>query len=381
LLSVDLGPLQTFPSDDILLPLLASNVFPNPIRRFDSMRPFTHACATAIVAVAPVFYSPLQAQDWLREAIAPEDRMHDFGTVARAANTEHRFVIKNNSNSDLHLRSVRASCGCTTPIIETEWIKPGQTGSVLARFNTGTFTGRKSATLTVSIDKPFYTELQLNVKGYIRSDIVLNPGEISFGEVPVGEPQSREVTLDYAGRSDWQVVGIDNPTDFLQVDFQETSRSAGRVSYKITAALSPDAPVGNLQNQILLRTNDRNLTTVPVRLLATVQPPIQISPQAVALGTLPPGEPVSQRLVIKGKREFRILEITSEHAEIRFDPIESAKPAHVVNVGIVPRPQAKDGTVKSEILVKTDLTDQPLRIPLTFSQLSQAAVSSVVQID
>jgi hypothetical protein len=86
-------------------------------------------------------------------------------------------------------------------------------------------------------------------------------------------------------------------------------------------------------------------------------------------------------LVIKGKHEFRILEITSEHAEIRFDPIEAAKPAHVVNVGIVPRPQPRDGAVKGEILVRTDLTDEPLRIPLTFSQLSQAAVSSVVQVD
>jgi hypothetical protein len=345
------------------------------------MRPFAHACAAALVAVASVFHSSLQAQDWLREAIAPEDRVHDFGTVARAANTEHRFLIKNNSNSDLHLRSVRASCGCTTPIIETEWIKPGQVGSVLARFNTGTFTGRKSATLTVSIDKPFYTELQLNVKGYIRSDVVLNPGEISFGEVPVGEPQSREVTLDYAGRSDWQLVGVDSQAEFLNVGFEETSRGAGRVSYKISASITSDAPIGALHNQVLLRTNDRNLSTVPIRILATIQPPIQISPQAVALGAVSPGEPVSQRLVIKGKREFRILEIATEHAEIRFEPMEAAKPAHVLNVSIVPKQQAKDGAVTSEILVKTDLTDDPIRIPFTFSQVTQAAVSSVVQVD
>ncbi|MEZ6078390.1 MAG: DUF1573 domain-containing protein [Pirellulaceae bacterium] len=73
---------------------------------------------------------------------SPEARMHDFGTVARAANTEHRFYVKNNHSSDMHISSIRASCGCTTPIVETEWIKPGETGSILARFNTGTFTGK-----------------------------------------------------------------------------------------------------------------------------------------------------------------------------------------------------------------------------------------------
>ncbi len=345
------------------------------------MRLFAYACATTLVALAPGWHCSIYAQDWLREAIPLESRMHDFGTVARAANTEHRFWIKNNSPNDLHLRSVRASCGCTTPIIETEWIKPGETGSILARFNTGTFTGSKSATLTVSIDKPTYTELQLNVKGYIRSDVVLNPGQLNFGEIPVGEPKLLEVTLDYAGRSDWQLMGIESPLGFVEAKFEEISRNGGRVSYKVSASVLADAPIGSIQNQILLKTNDRNLTTVPIRFMANVQPPIQISPQAFALGSVAPDEAVSQRLVIKGRSEFRILAISSEHAEIRFDASETPKPAHVLNIAIVPKAQPKDGIVNSEILINTDLMEDPIRLPLTFSQLSKSAVSSVVTAD
>ncbi len=345
------------------------------------MRPFAYACATAIVASAPLYHAPLQAQDWLRDAIPPEARMHDFGTVARAAKTEHRFVIKNNSPQAIHLRSVRASCGCTTPIIETETINPGAVGSVLARFNTGTFTGSKSATLTISIDKPHYTELQLNVKGYIRSDVVLNPGEISFGDIPVGEPKSMDVTLDYAGRSDWQLVGVESPLDYLQVGIEEISRGGGRVSYKVSSTLSADAPLGTLLNQVLLKTNDRNLTTVPIRVMANVQPPIQASPQAIALGTVAPEELISQRLVLKARSEFRIVEISSQHADIRFDASETAKPAHILNIAIVPKIQPMDGIVNSELLIKTDLLSEPVRIPMTFSQLSKSAVSSVVTAD
>ncbi len=343
------------------------------------MRPFAYACA--LIASAGSVHCSLYAQDWLREAIPPEMRMHDFGTVARAAKTEHRFWIKNNSQTDLHLRSVRASCGCTTPIIETEWIKPGQTGSILARFNTGTFTGSKSATLTVSIDKPYHTELQLNVKGYIRSDVVLNPGEINFGEIPVGEPKALDVTLDYAGRSDWKLVGVESRLPFVDVQYEEVSRNGGRVSYKISANLSADAPIGSLQNQVVLKTNDRNLTSVPVRMLANVQAPIQISPQSFALGSVAPDTPVPQRLVIKARSEFRVLEITSNHAEIRFDASENAKPAHLLNVVIVPKAQPNDGNVTSEILIKTDLMDEPIRVPLTFSQLSKSIDSSVVKAD
>ncbi len=338
-------------------------------------------CATVATVAIPVWSSQVQAQDWLRAAIPPESRMHDFGTVARAANTEHRFVIKNNHGSDMHISSIRTSCGCTTPIIETEWIKPGQAGSILARFNTGTFTGKKSATLTVSIDKPVFTELQLNVKGYIRSDVVLNPGELNFGEVPVGEPQHLEVTLDYAGRADWSLVGGESPLAYVDVQFQELSRSGGRVSYRVSAALSEQAPVGPLHAQVLLKTNDRNLTTVPIRLLASVQAPIQLSPQAFALGTVKPGEPLPQRLVIKARSEFRILEITSEQAEIRFEASEKAKQAYLLNLVIVPKAQATDGAVRAEILIKTDLMEEAIRLPLSFNQLTSDASTSVVKAD
>lgn len=345
------------------------------------MRSLAYACASVAVALVPLLPCTLHAQDWLREAIPSQSRFHDFGTVARAAKTEHRFLITNTTQHDMHLKSVRASCGCTTPIIETEWIKPGQTGSILARFNTGTFTGSKSATLTVSIDKPSYTELQLNVKGYIRSDVVFNPGEINFGETPVGEPQSLQVTLDYAGRGDWQLLAAESPLPFVNVSFDEVSRSAGRVQYALTATLAENAPVGSLQNQILLRTNDRNLTTVPLRLMANVQPPVQVSPQTIALGSVPPEEPIAQRLVLKGRSEFRIVSIDSPHAEIRFDPSPEAKLAHVLSMSIAPRLQPQDGMVNSEIRIATDLTDQPLRLPLTFSQLSNTAASSVVRAD
>lgn len=342
------------------------------------MRPFVSLFALAIV-VTLFGHCPIEAQDWLREAIAPEARLHDFGTVARAANTEHRFLIKNNHSSDLHIRSVRTSCGCTTPIIENEWIKPGETGAVLARFNTGTFTGRKAAAVTVTFDKPVYTELQLNVKGYIRSDVVLSPGEVNFGEVPVGEPKSVELTLDYAGRNDWALVGTESPLDFVDVKFDEVSRQSGRVSYKITAELTADAPLGTLHNQILLKTNDRNLTTVPVRFMAVVQPPIQISPQAIELGTVSSQQPLAQRLVVKSRNEFRILAVTSEQAEIQFEASETPKAAHLLSLMISPKRQPIDGAVVSEVVIKTDLMDEPIRIPLQFSQLTTDATTSVVK--
>lgn len=344
-------------------------------------------CALAWTAAMSVAAPQAAAQDWLRQAIPPEQRSHDFGTVARAAKTEHRFEITNVHDTDLHIRSVRASCGCTTPIVEDSWIRPGEKGTILARYNTGTFTGRRSATLTITIDKPYFTELQLNVRGYIRSDVVLHPGEINFGEVPVGSPHTMEIALDYAGRSDWQIVGVENPMNFLDVAVDEVSRESGRVKYKISARLKENAPAEFLQNQIVLKTNDRNLTTVPVMFVANVQAPIQVSPQALALGTVKPGEPIQKRVVVKGRSPFRILDIRSDTLDVRYEPLEEAKQAHLINLVVTPPAAHLEGDgaqeqQQAEITILTDLIEEPVRLMVSYDiaiQSGTALAPSVVQ--
>lgn len=319
----------------------------------------------------------------LNQVIPPEARAHDFGVVARAANTEHRFELSNPFNSNLHIRSVRASCGCTTPIVETETIPPGGKGSILARFNTGSFTGQRSASLTVTIDSPVFTELQLNVQGYIRSDIVFSPGEVSFGAVPQGEPQSRELVLNYAGRQDWAMTEISSPADFIKVTFAETERATNRVSYKLNVQLTEAAPAGFFQNQLIVKTNDRRLTSVPLKVSVTVEPALQAAPQMLALGNVKPGEPVTQKLVVKGREPFVIQDISCDHAEIRFEKDETAKRAFILNLVITPREQpeavdAANGDVVSAILIKTSLQDDPLKLPMNFKLERQAGAGGEI---
>ncbi|GAB5406101.1 MAG: DUF1573 domain-containing protein [Aureliella sp.] len=338
------------------------------------MRPIARCCAASTLAFATLC-APIaaQAQNWLREAIPSEQRTHDFGNVARAAKTEHRFEIKNPHNTEMHIRSVRASCGCTTPIIETKTIPPGGTGTILARFNTGTFKGHKSATLTVSIDRPFFTELQLRVKGYIRSDIVIAPGEANFGDVTLGEGKELDLNLEYAGRSDWKIQRVESPRDFVDVQFEEVSRGGGRVKYIIHAKVADGAPMGRIQDQLILHTNDRNITSVPLRLLANVQPMVQTSPSQLAL-ELDSAESFTQRLVIKAPEAFKILDISSEIADIKFEASDASKSAHLLNITLTPKGN-KRLPAEGVVLVKTDLREEPTELPLSFVGSAIAADS------
>jgi hypothetical protein len=278
---------------------------------------------------------------------------HDFGTVARAAKTEHRFEFVNPYSQPLHVKGVRTSCGCTTPIVETETVAPGGKGVILARFNTGTHTGQKAATVTVSFDRPQYMEVQLNVKGYIRSDVVVNPGEITFSNIREGTGAKAQVEIDYAGRSDWQIVGVSSQDGFLNGEAIELSRSGGRVKYQLTASLGVNAPAGILQTELIINTNDRRLTKIPVRVNATIQPDIAVTPQTMALGPINPGDSIQKVFIVRGHQPFLITDVNSSEFDIRFDPIKDPKPLHTLPLTLSPKNGS--GDVTGKIYVKTNL--------------------------
>lgn len=290
------------------------------------------------------------AASWA-EAMFPV-KTHDFGTVAVAADTEFVFPIKNNTNQDIHISNVRASCGCTTPILKDQWIRAGQEGAVIARFNTDTFRGKKGATLTVVIDRPAYAEVQLRVDGYIRRDMVFNPGSVQFGKVNAGETSEQTIGIAYAGRPEWQITGVESPRPYLNAEVREKNRSGQRVDYELVVRLAADAPAGFVQEELIIQTNDRSMPRVPLQVTGQIDAPLSVAPQTFALGTLKPGEDKTQRLVIRGNEPFNITSIELDGFDVDFTPTREAKAVHVLTVRFVATDQA--GEVNRPLVVRTD---------------------------
>jgi hypothetical protein len=284
---------------------------------------------------------------------------HDFGTVARAAKTEHRFYFDNPYSQPIHVRSVRTSCGCTTPSVETEVVPPGGRGSILAKFNTGTHTGSRAATLTVTFDKPTFGEVQLHVKGYIRSDVVFQPGEAFFGSFMQGEAKTMDVAVDYAGKPTWQIVNVSSSDNFITVNSSEVSRQNGRIRYNLSIGISANAPAGPLESEIVVHTNDRNLTTIPLRLVASISAELTASPKSLSLGDVVPGEPIKQMVILKGQKPFIIKSIHSDVFGIEVSIPEESKTMHAMPLMLKPLEGEFGKEIKGNIVFSTDLAEKP----------------------
>jgi len=314
-------------------------------------------CRAVVVVLMCVFGlpGPLGAQEWARKMF--QTTSHDFGTVARGAKAEFRFALSNIYLEDVNIASVRSSCGCTTPQIENGFLKTYEKGAIVATFNTPKFLGSKGATLTVTFDKPFYAEVQLQVRGYIRSDVVFNPGSVEFGTVPQGVPAERRVAVNYAGRNDWQILAVQSSNPHVSTQVIETARGNGLVSYELAVRLDPNSPPGYLNDHLVLQTNDRRSTQVPLAVEGRVQSAITVSPASLFMGVIQAGQKVTKQLVVKGSKPFRILSITCDDKAFEFDTSgETApKPVHLIPVTFAAGHDS--GKVTKTIRIETDLGD------------------------
>lgn len=306
----------------------------------------------AILALTSCWAPMASAQTWAAKMFAETN--HDFGSVSRNAKTEHAFVIENIYEEDVHIVSVRSSCGCTKPVLNKKIIKSWEKAELVAQFNTRSFIGNKNAVITVVIDQPYYAEIQLTVHGHIRSDIVTEPGEVNFGEVAVGSRKEMPIRISYAGRSDWSVLDVRGNSDFLSVRLDPVIRQGNLSVYTMHVTILETAPVGELQDELTVVTDDPSGSEFSLPTMARVVAPVSITPSQIAIGDVTNGETKSDRFIVKGKKPFKITEIQCTDDRFAFKIPTDAKPVHVIPFAFNGENGAS-GDFRQSLLIKTDL--------------------------
>jgi hypothetical protein len=311
---------------------------------------------------------PATAQDWAKKLFTVTS--HDFGTVAHGAKTEFRFPIKNVFVEDLHIASIRSSCGCTTPTLvmkgESKAQEPGggltlktyEQGEVLAQFNTHIMTGYKRATLTLTIDKPYPAEVQLTVQGNIITDIQVTPNHIDLSTVSQGEAVEKTLTLTRTGRRDWKILDIRCANTNFEVEPLEKSRTLSSVTYELKVKLRESAPAGAINDQLVLVTNDDRMPQFPIQVQGEVRPELSITPNLWMAGSLAPGDATKKTLIVRNNsnKPFKIVNILSDDPGIQFKPVDpaaAAKALHVLPVTLTAT--ENPGRQVKKLRVETDL--------------------------
>ncbi|MBN2476436.1 MAG: DUF1573 domain-containing protein [Pirellulales bacterium] len=301
-------------------------------------------------------------QQWAQKML--DHTTHDFGTVARGAKAEHRFVVENIYEEDMHIASISSTCGCTTPRVDKRTLKTWEKAEIVAELDTRSFYGQKDATLNVVFAGQFSAEVQLHIHAYIRRDVVVQPGEVRFASVAQGTSSLQKVTVDYAGRSDWQIVKVESANPYLEPKVVETHRGVGRVTYELAVTLKDTAPVGYLREHLVLVTNDPDprAARVPVTVEGDVVPTITVQPSPLT-GAAEVGKTATMRLFVQARKPFRIEGMYPKDQRFRYDVKAAGESSYLIQVSFTAGTTAEE--VDETIRIETDLpAGKVLEVPV-----------------
>ena len=82
------------------------------------------------------------------------EKTYDFGEMKQGDKKEHTFMLQNDGKSELFIRNVRSSCGCTAVAPSTKVIAAGETAPIKVTFDSRGKRGRQSKTITVITNDP-----------------------------------------------------------------------------------------------------------------------------------------------------------------------------------------------------------------------------------
>lgn len=299
------------------------------------------------------------------KAVAVEP-IKDVGFVPKGEMASHEFQIRNEGDSPLEVREVRAACGCTVADYD-HVIAPGQTGKVRVTVDTATFNGPIAKGVTVFTNDPATPQMELTIRANVEPFIKVKPGYARFITVQGEEKEGTIVqTLWTPDKSPVSIVKIDNPYSFLEVKFWEAKPEerlkdiADQQQWKIEMHLHNSAPVGPLVEPIKVYTDHPKQKLVQIPVSGFVRPILAVTPPVIDFGQISAAQPAQVSVNVRNfaSEAIKVTGITGDvqGLEAKIEPLQEGRE---YKVRLTLKPEAQKGPFLGKLTMTTDSPKLP----------------------
>lgn len=238
---------------------------------------------------------------------------HEYGTVLHGADVVMRLKMTNKYKETIHVAEARTSCGCIQARLLNNTLKTWEEGYIEVRLNTLQFSGERNANVIVTIDQPAYIQVMIPIHAFIRTDVSIAPGSANMGSIVVGEPAEQRLQINYlGGQSNWRISDVKSRNPHVSGAIRELGRTVnGGLAYELSVKVSRDAPAGDIRESLMLQTNDPSTPQIPVLVEGRVVNEFSLTPPAIVLKNMKPGQKEEVKVVIRGTKPFVVDKIES----------------------------------------------------------------------
>jgi Protein of unknown function (DUF1573) len=137
------------------------------------------------------------------------------------------FTYQNTGKQPVHLKSVKASCGCTTAQTQKDEVPPGEKGEITATFNIGDRTGTQVKTVTVETDDAAKPSTVLTLRTIIPQLLEVTPTFVFWKQ---GEkPDPKAITVKVGKEFTVNHIKVTSSSPDYQTKVEETGKGEFKI--------------------------------------------------------------------------------------------------------------------------------------------------------
>jgi len=300
----------------------------------------------------------------------------DFGNVDEGGDIHHEFRISNQGRGKLIVTNVGTSCGCTAAVLKKHGavagsdesaalpvtILPGEGGTIKATYHTQGRPGHATKIITVSSNDPANPNFQLQLDMTVLREVDVTPERVYLYSLHHKEAKASSVTLLGKPGVPLKVLSAEGINKLVTVDgivphTDETGKRSGAV---VNFTVPVTAPIGPLNEEILIKTDHPKKPEIKVPLIGEVEGRVVLEPKSIYLQARQE-TPMVVRLRVNDPKGFAIRSVKSEKHLVRPSIKKTTGPDGIdqfeMNVVTIKNvPAESDG--KDRILISTNDKDQ-----------------------
>lgn len=275
--------------------------------------------------------NPAQAQPKALK-FANEKAAFDWGDISDTAPVEHDVEFTNTTDETITF-AIAASCGCTVAQPEKNTLAAGESTKAKAKFDPHGKSGAQTKTLTFTVTNPQgkYAQQTYNLSSNIKALITIEPPKVFVNEVDHRKGKKEKITI--KGRKEgFKVEKVESANDKIVATIGEPKvielNGEKLTEYAIELEIGKGAPIGNLNTQLTITTNDEKAKVNPIYVGADVVGDIKCTPAQAILRVNTLSTPFSTdlRLDSRSGTEFSITGIDIENTKKEMNVVADVKP-------------------------------------------------------
>lgn len=215
--------------------------------------------------------------------IAAKLTHYDFGQVREGEIVKYSFEVENRGDSDLKIKRVDASCGCTVAKLEKNNLKPGEKTTIKVEFNSENRLGPQEKFISVFSNDPKTPVFKFTLAGVVldknapmpskdgkNPKLKLNKTEHNFGTVEEGKIVDVTIEFKNEGNGVLEINDIKTSCGCTAALLSSKTLNPGETG-SVRINLDTANREGKLTRTVTLFTNDTSQPNHVITLFANVE--------------------------------------------------------------------------------------------------------------